>query len=278
MERLREDGLLESKGMRLTPAGRQHGLELLGLAELPPKTTWGTVQAKFLLPRALGPDDMSDKELKRLNTQDKLAALLLARKLHLPDGADGGLKNALESLVCQKLGFPKLSSLEALKEEVLSQHLNAPEKLSSKQLMKQVPRILLGTKKDGLPPLRDIALSGWAEAVAAEQGITSPTADLDASSFAGAVLAGAEACPTGWFGDNKIFISHVWRRLQSQPAFVTMDSQKFKQRIVEANTLGLLTLARADLVQAMDPVDVDESATTAQHAIFHFIVVDRKPR
>ena len=161
---LRRGGLVESKGLRLTPAGRQRALELLGVTELPPKTTWGTIQAKFLLPRSLGYANMSEQERKRLNTQDKLAALLLARSLGLPMSAEASSKFALESLVCQKLGFPKLCSLEELKEVVLSQRLESPEKLTSKQLVKQVPRILLGAKKDGLPALRDIALAGWADA------------------------------------------------------------------------------------------------------------------
>jgi hypothetical protein len=33
-------------------------------------------------------------------------------------------------------------------------------------------------------------------------------------------------------------------------------------------------LSRADLVQVMNPTDVDESATTSQNATFHFILVE----
>jgi hypothetical protein len=274
-EKLRQSDLLESKGMRLTPAGRQHALEFLGLTELPPKTTWSTIQAQFLLPYALRAKDLPEKERKRLNTQDRLAALLLSRKLRLPTGADANVKLALESLVCQKLGFHNLCSLEALKEEILNQHLQSPERLTSKQLLKQVPRIELGAKKDGLPPLRDIALAGWAEAVAAQKQPTPMPVELEPQAFASAVVASALASPSGWFGDNKIFISHVWHQLQSKRDFARLDAPAFKKRLVEANTLGLVTLARADLVQVLNPVDVDESATTFQNATFHFLVIDR---
>ena len=274
---LRDAGLLGSKGMKLTPAGRQRALDFLGLAELPAKTTWGTLQAKFLLPQALGQTALPEKELKRLNSQDKLAAFLLTRSLQLPAGAAASLKNALEALVCQKLGFPELFSLEELKEVVLSDRLKAPEKLTNKQLLKQVPQILLGTKKAGLPPLRDIALAGWAEAIApAERPVSTPAVEVDLSNFASATLSAARACPTGWFGDNKIFISHAWHQLIREPRFASLDAATFKRRLVEANTQGLLALSRADLVQVMPPADVDESATTFQNATFHFINVDRK--
>ena len=274
---LRGAELLESKGMKLTPAGRQRALDLLGLSELPAKTTWATIQAKFLLPQALGQTALPEKELKRLNSQDKLAAFLLTRRLQLPAGAAASLKNALEALVCQKLGFPELFSLEELKEVVLSQRLNSPEKLTNKQLLKQAPQILLGTKKAGLPPLRDIALAGWADAFApAERPALPPAAEADLADFAAATLSAARACPEGWFGDNKIFISHVWRQLIREPKFATLDAAAFKRKLVEANTQALLALSRADLVQVMPPVDVDESATTFQNATFHFINVDRK--
>ena len=81
---LRAGGLLEPKGMKLTPAGRQRGLVLLEVDELPPRTTWSTLQARFLLPVALGKASAPEAERKRLNTQDKLAALLLTRSLQLP--------------------------------------------------------------------------------------------------------------------------------------------------------------------------------------------------
>ncbi len=274
---LRRGGLIESKGLKLTPVGRQQALDLLGLGELPPKTTWASIQAKFLLPRALGHANASEQERKRLNTQDKLAALLLTRSLQLPQGSEVSLKNALEALVCQKLGFPKLCSLEELKEVVLSERLKSPEKLTSKQLLKQVPQILLGTKKAGLPPLRDIALLGWADAVSPDRDMApTPAAELDLPAFAAAVQTAARTSSTGWFGDNKVFISHVWRELGHEGRFTSLDSAAFKQRLVEASAQGLLVLSRADLVQVMDPVDVDESATSFQNATFHFILVDGK--
>ena len=48
----------------------------------------------------------------------------------------------------------------------------------------------------------------------------------------------------------------------------------FKQRLVEANSKGLLRLSRADLVSAMDPELVAESETRYLNARFHFVRLD----
>ena len=80
----------------------------------------------------------------------------------------------------------------------------------------------------------------------------------------------AAASPTGWFGDDKVFISHVHRQMGDGPS---LDS--FKRRLVEANTAGLVQLARADLVAAMDPADVSASEVTYLTAEFHFVRVEK---
>ena len=89
------------------------------------------------------------------------------------------------------------------------------------------------------------------------------------------MLAAARHCPTGWFGDNKVFVSHVWRQLHEEPGVPPLDLPAFKQRLVEANQAGLLTLSRADLVQVMDPADVRDSEIQYLNATFHFLLVER---
>ncbi|CAN5520116.1 hypothetical protein BH10PLA2_BH10PLA2_29680 [soil metagenome] len=274
---LRAGGLLEAKGMKLTEEGRQRALALLELDDVPPRTTWSTLQARFLLPVALGKATAPEAERKRLNSQDKLAALLLTHSQQLPANASASLKNALEALVCQQLGFSDLSSLEELKEVVLSQRLKTPGRLTGKQLLKYVPRVLLNLGKDGLPALRDAALAGWAEAIAPDhQAPAVEPSEPDLPSFAALVISAAHVCPSGWFGDNKVFINHVWRQLREQPTFKVLELAEFKRRLIEASKQRLLVLSRADLVQLMPAHDVDESTTADQHATYHFILVDRK--
>ena len=85
------------------------------------------------------------------------------------------------------------------------------------------------------------------------------------------VQAAAEASTSGRFGDNKVFIVHVWKAVQNDPDFRGMDLLGFKHRLAEANNARLLDLSRADLVQAMDPDDVRLSEVSYLNATFHFI-------
>lgn len=71
-----------------------------------------------------------------------------------------------------------------------------------------------------------------------------------------------------WFGDDKVFIVALWHQLGGAKAMPLKD---FKTRVVAAHVARLLTLARADLVEAMHPLDVSESEATYQRATFHFV-------
>ena len=88
--------------------------------------------------------------------------------------------------------------------------------------------------------------------------------------------AAAHDCPTGRFGDNKVFINHVWRWLRDEPSVPAMDLPAFKERLTEANRARLLTLSRADLPHIMDATDVRESESHYLNAAFHFILVEKE--
>ncbi len=88
--------------------------------------------------------------------------------------------------------------------------------------------------------------------------------------------------PLGRFGPQKVFTAAIWRRLQTDPRFADMARQAtgdrtrvpllFKQRLTEANRKRLLSLARADLVGAMDPDEVMDSEIHDLGATFHFVI------
>jgi hypothetical protein len=92
----------------------------------------------------------------------------------------------------------------------------------------------------------------------------------DDTAFAARVLAAARASKTGRFGDDKVFISHVLQRLAEEGAVVD-DAEAFKVKLVSAHRRGLLSLNRADLVEAMDPADVSASETRYLSTTFHFV-------
>jgi hypothetical protein len=274
---LRAAGFVEEKRLRLTPAGRARALAFLGITELPPRCNWQAIQSRYLLPRALGltPDAGTSKKLDK----DKLAALLLKRRFNLPVGTGPSLRNVIEALACQELGFPDQATLAGVKDLVLSRKLGSDRRLSAKDLTTQVPRVLLDTPKSGIAGLRDVALREWAAdgtAPKAPEAAPPPEPAFDLAAFAHTVRAVAQECPTGRFGDNKVFISHVARRLTGEPGFTAMDLKTFKRKLVEANTARLLTLSRADLVSVMDAADVRESETHDLNAVFHFLLIEKE--
>jgi hypothetical protein len=78
----------------------------------------------------------------------------------------------------------------------------------------------------------------------------------------------------GWSGDRKAYISRVWRSLRQQRPDWGLSEIEFKGLLAEAHRLGQLALANADLKDASDIKDVQDSALSYKNAVFHFIRVD----
>jgi hypothetical protein len=242
------------------------------------------------VPKALGLAPTAPETVKRIAKGEGLAAFLLKRRFELGVGPSPSFGEVLEALACRELGFPEAASLGEVKRLVLARLIGADEGLSDDALKKALPRVLLGAKAGGIGGLRAALLHGWADGTESRQAPApataerprdavveeSPCAEFDLPAFARTVQAAARHCPTGRFGDNKVFISHVWRQLREEPGFPAMDLPTFKERLTEANNARLLTLSRADLVQVMDPVDVQESQTQYLNGEFHFVLVEKE--
>ena len=93
---------------------------------------------------------------------------------------------------------------------------------------------------------------------------------------------GPDGRPAERFGP-KIFISALWRYLQGDPAILALSAgepigtappRAFRMMLLDANAKGLLHLARADLVGAMDPDAVAASEIRYMNAEFHFVYDD----
>ena len=101
----------------------------------------------------------------------------------------------------------------------------------------------------------------------AEAASSAAPAGEPLASFASRVVAAARASTTGRFGDHKVFISHVHRSLGD----ASLDLEGFKARLVDAQRAASSSSARADLVEAMAPADVEASETRYLGATFHFV-------
>lgn len=101
--------------------------------------------------------------------------------------------------------------------------------------------------------------------------------EAPASSVVPAVRSAIGKIPSDqWFG-QKVFISDIYGIVGPQ---LGISRHEFNSALVDANRKNQLTLARADLPQAMDPKKVRDSEIELRMsggtiaAVFHFVVAD----
>jgi hypothetical protein len=141
--------------------------------------------------------------------------------------------------------------------------------MTSQQVITSLAAVAVGSSKTGMADLRVAAIRQWLLSPADPASATIPD---NLETFASHVIEAARECSAAArFGENKVFISHIWRRLNADSLTAALDLEDFKRRLVEANREGLLHLSRADLVEAMNPTDVQESSTICDNATFHFV-------
>lgn len=273
---LRAAGLVAAKGQTLTADGRARALAYLGAADLPPKVNWGTVKAKYLVPKALGLSATSADDAKLVADGRKLAAVLLKRKYDLPVGTPTTLPGALEALACRELGFPELTTLAEVRRAALSRAMRTDRTLTAKEIEANAAAALLNPPRKGADGLRLLLLADFGATAPAAPRVEPPAVEpepFDLEAFANTVRAAARTSPTGRFGD-KVFVSHVWRQLEHDRPFAGLGMGGFKAKLVEANAAGLLALGRADLYQEHDPADLAASETAHLNATFHFVLTE----
>ncbi|WP_009962276.1 hypothetical protein [Verrucomicrobium spinosum] len=224
----------------LTETGVSAALGSLGVLELPKGMRWEQLKNRILTAQALGLPS-STKVQAHVSKSDGLRACIVKREYNLPTGDLPTPTQALDLLAGKAVGARKSGSTEMrlalLRRWVGDRMVQAPDPVGP----------------EGKP--------------ASEEMRSAPD-------FAETVLAAARSSETGWFGDNKVFISHLWRRLKQLGSPYAVDEQEFKRRLVEANQALRLRLSRADLVEAMNPADVAGSATHHLGETFHFIRTD----
>jgi hypothetical protein len=247
--------------LSLTEAGRSTVLAWLGMDAVPDKLSWKDVRDKWL-PAAVVPADQ-----RAVYRDDKrVVPLLLGQALDV--GPAESVEAAVAAAVSRDVGYPQCHSLDELVSAVLSKRLGKTvPPLTAKQRATLVPAAVFGLPDARPAAVRAAAVKRWATDGEEAPPPPPPPAAEDLSAFAERVNGAAAASSTGRWGDDKVFISHVHRHLNDGS-----DLAEFKRRLVEANTAGLIRLARADLVAAMDPADVRESeAAHPLGAEFHFV-------
>ncbi|WP_224370115.1 hypothetical protein [Hyalangium versicolor] len=261
-------------GLELTPEGQASGLSLLGVEHLPRGLSWAKLKQTLLLARALGLPP-TKQTLARLEDADGVRAALLRQEHQLPLPEAPTLVQARDRLLWKQLGVETEQpfTLNAVQAHLLGKLLESKVAHPELALRQLAARTVKASRPDA-EAIRMAALRGWllpaeTEATSTPAPAPAPAPEDSLSAFAERVLAAARASPTGRFGENKVFISHVWKALQPEWG----NREAFDQQLLEANRTRRLSLSRADLVEAMNPADVSESEVSAYGASFHFIVL-----
>jgi hypothetical protein len=267
----------------LSPVGHDAVVQTL---RLPPsrKLTWPVLRDSYLVPLALGLDHLSEAERKRVKSAGGLRGLILVHEHGLPVQGVPTLAQALDALLWKQIGrdTDQAFNLREVKTWLLNQMLDSARPLPLQQIQAILPARAADAARNDAAGLRQAVLAGWAQPADAGGATPPPSPDplpvpsaeeLDLSDFVDRVVTAAKTGSRGWFGDHKIFIGHAYRSFLSADAGRTVTLARFKDLLVEANHRGLLELARADLVEAMDQQDLRESETRYLNAVFHFLVI-----
>lgn len=273
---LEREGLISASGRNafaLTPEGRRRAFAALGVERLPRGTTWRQVKARHLMSLALGLKPERET-LERLGDADGLVAALISREHKLAPSKAPTLAQARDRLLWRQLGLEseRPFTLEAVRAVLLGRVLRSSREHPSKVALRLLAARASGARRADPEELRLATVRGWLAPAAQGQPAAEPVAVKGGGleDFAQRVLEAARASTTGKFGERRVFISHVYRALR---AALSVDEPTFKQRLLEANRARLLTLARADLVDVMDPADVAASEIRYLGATFHFIAL-----
>jgi hypothetical protein len=267
----------------LTPAGEGRALEFLGLDRRPPKISWDQVKKTALAARALGLPTPRDKAARGFSGDPGFKAALMKARFDLPLDDFPTFDQAIDALSWTLLGFepgPKFT-VKAVKAALLGRtgegrrqvdpHAD-PRKEATRLLARKV-----GARQAGKDELRLAAIRQWIDQNVEAPGPPPPAEvapdPLDLDTFAWRVQEAAKASATGRFGDNKVFVIHVWNALSADPAFAALGLDGFKQQLAAANHARRLDLSRADMVEAMDRDDVRDSEVTYLGARFHFVQI-----
>ncbi|AKF80228.1 hypothetical protein SAMN05443572_11516 [Myxococcus fulvus] len=191
-------------------------------------------------------------------------------------------RKAVEQLAARAAGATRADAeilrLTLLRQWFLPESSSAPAPNTKSATEKtQAPTRAIGStpRRDTEPtrntvPSRDTGSApNQATAPSRAPAPAAPPPTVLVESFAEHVLSVARALPTGRFGRDKVFISHVWRALQPEWS----NREAFDAALLEANRTQHLSLTRADLIATMNPTDVAESEVRAHGSSFHFVVV-----
>jgi hypothetical protein len=272
--------LATADGLRAAILVQAYGLSFKGKA-IPTPTRLRQALAAAALKRAFGGGQGAGGLADKLGLSARASRLLAAQLLDKPrdPGTDRRLVSALAVQACGAAA----ADLPALRAAVLRRGFAAAPPSQPTETA-QAPRSPTPeTTREVNPAGHGSALARQAQVAApavtprrpAPPVASSPAGQpLDLPGFASEVRRCAAGEAQGWSGDRKAYISRVWRSLRQQRPDWGLSEIEFKGLLAEAHRLGELALANADLKDASNIKDVQDSALIYKNAVFHFIRVE----
>lgn len=266
------------RGLGLTREGRARALKFLALERVPKGLTWNKVWSTFLTAQAL---NVPASRREKLGRSKDLRAVLVQQRQGLGPVGERSLQAVQDELCWKQLGVTtnKPFSLVNVRAFLLGQVLQSTREVTASQALEQLAARQVGARRTDPNSLRQAAIQSWLlpppepsptkAAVPAPAPTPPPPADEPLPNFAERVMRTARALKSGRYGEDRVFISHVWRAL-GEPS---LDERAFKQRLLSANQQRLLSLGRADMVEWMNPQDVSASEIRYLGSTFHFIAL-----
>jgi hypothetical protein len=278
-------GHIERKPLRLTADGRRAATAFLGFQSIPTNAKWVCLKNRYLVAAALGICPPTAK-LERLGTAKGLYAATLVRHHNLPVDPVPTETLALDALAWHQLSRAHDGELPMRKR--FTRNAVLAFTFFGGLTTKDPASRLAAIAADAAPradKIRNALISRWIETMekgssespASYQSAPGELADaLEIGEFANKIRDLAVGAEQGRFGRHKVFISHLYRIFRGSSDGQSIDRETFNAYLLEAGRRGLLTLNRADLVEAMDPEDVRESEVRHPDGLgtFHFVRID----
>lgn len=283
---------------RLRPAGREALCDALDLEATP---TWSETLGYIVPALALHLRPDSDKAEDALRSVEAIVVALLQRD---PTLAAANTDELCDRLIARKLGLSiERVTASGLRAYALAMHCGVADSaelicvassVATKGKSKRDPKLVelamsfarkllrteFKTKPELLAALRRYWLANEDEADEAFEPTSWSTAPYlaspRASSSETALLAAVRSAlpmidARGRYGRANVFIVSLWRQLQ-RAGGASLSLEQFKDWLIRANRDSLLNLARADLIDDMDPRLVADSQIENLGATFHFVV------
>ena len=279
-DRLIQLGLVELAGKRwlASDQGRQRARGFLAFPEGDETGTWAQISSRRLVPKLLGLPSPDEGQARRISLASGLRAAILNKAYKLGLDPYPQLTELRSALAWRKFS-EALEFAEAPKgkkfppglvlDVVLSSVLGTKELSKSGEVLAQLAARIVGSPRTTPAALREALLRRWLFLPEPSSASQAPDG-FDLQAFATEVIAAANACEEGRFGRAKVFLAYVYRSYRARNP-KGLDRAHFDQALLQAHKTQLLTLSRADLVDAMNPDDVASSLVVDGAATFHFL-------